>query len=195
MKKILKLAAALATLAFAAHASATLSFSESIAGPGSFAAPIFTTGTPALAYTATDSLADTRLAPLGTTASYLIVSTGGSASVSLSGASSFSFLWGSPDLFNSILIATSTGLEAFTGFDLQTLFGVAANGDNANTRWFSLSGAPGQTLDSITFSSSGIAFEVAVTSPVPEPESYALLLAGLLIVFYIGGRTTRRHRD
>ena len=57
-----------------------------------------------------------------------------------------------------------------------------------------MTGAAGQTLDSITFASAGVAFELAVTTPVPEPENYALLLAGLMAVVYVGGRTNK-HRD
>jgi hypothetical protein len=190
MKKLLKFVAATAVSVTAMHASAGLTFMDAVTGPGDYVVPTFTTLTPTLAYTASDSIVDVRLAPLGTT-DYLVVTTGGSATVDLGGVSSYSFLWGSPDTFNTVSILTSTGTETFTGTDFATKFGLTADGENANTRWVTVT-ASGETLDSITFESAGIAFEVAVTSPVPEPQSYALLLAGLMIVVYVGGRTSGR---
>jgi hypothetical protein len=193
MKNLFKIATAAAVSAVAFNASAQLSFMDAAVVPAAYSAPVFTTTDPTLAYDATDSIVNVRLAPMGTT-DYLVVTTGGSAVVDLGGASSFSFLWGSPDVYNSISVLTSSGTETFTGTDFATTFGLTANGNNANTRWVTLTGAAGQTLDSITFASAGVAFELAVTTPVPEPENYALLLAGLMAVVYVGGRTNK-HRD
>jgi hypothetical protein len=193
MKKLLKFVGSIAVFVTATHASAALTFMDTAVGPGDYAAPTFTTATPALAYTATDSVSGVRLAPLGAL-DYLIVTAGGSATVDLGGVSSYSFLWGSPDTFNSISILTSAGTQTFTGIDFATTFGLAANGNNANTRWVTLMGTD-ETLDSITFDSDGVAFEVAMTTPVPEPETYALLLAGVMIVFYVGRRTNKRDPD
>lgn len=193
MKKLLKLGTATAVFVTAAHASAALTFMDTAVGPGDYTAPTFTTTTPALAYSASDSLANVRLAPLGAL-DYLIVTTGGNATVDLGGVSSYSFLWGSPDAYNSISILTSAGTQTFTGNDFATTFGLATDGDNAHTRWVTLSGTD-ETLDSITFNSAGAAFELAVTTPVPEPETYALLLAGLMIVFYVGRRSNKRDPD
>jgi hypothetical protein len=193
MKKLWNFAAAIAVSVTTMHASAALTFMDTAVGPDDYTAPTFTTTTPALAYSATDSVANVRLAPLGAL-DYLVVTTGGNATVDLGGVSSYSFLWGSPDTFNSISILTSAGTQIFTGTDFATTFGLTANGNNANTRWVTLMGTD-ETLDSITFNSAGVAFEVAVTTPVPEPEIYALLLAGLMIVVYVGRRTHRRGAD
>jgi hypothetical protein len=193
MEKLLKFIAAIAGFVTAMHASAALTFMDTAVGPGDYMAPAFTTTTPALAYAATDSAANVRLAPLNAL-DYLVVTTGGNATVDLGGVSNYSFLWGSPDTFNSISILTSAGTQIFTGTDFATNFGLAADGSNANTRWVTLMGTD-ETLDSITFNSNGVAFEVAVTTPVPEPETYALLLAGMMIVVYIGRRVKKHDSD
>lgn len=195
MKTLLAIVASIFLSASAVPAWAALSFGQSIAGAGVYVAPDFSTSSPTLAYVATDSVTNIRLAPLGASGSYLALSNGGMATVDLGGASSFSFLWGSPDVYNLFTVLTSTGTESFGGLDLQSLFGVSANGDNAGTRLFSIAGAPGQTLTSITFASEGNAFELAVAAPVPEPDKYAMLLAGLAIVLFVGRRLSRRRRD
>jgi hypothetical protein len=46
----------------------------------------------------------------------------------------------------------------------------------------------GATIDHVVFRSSGVAFEVAMAAPVPEPESYALMLAGLAAVGFVARR-------
>ena len=45
-----------------------------------------------------------------------------------------------------------------------------------------------QTFKSIAFESTGVAFELAVVSAVPEPSVYALMLAGLGTVVFIARR-------
>ena len=192
VKSLFRVFSALLFASHALNASASLSFSESAAGSQVYEAPVFATATPALAYVATGSVADVSLAPAGTVDSFLVVQPNGSATMDLGGVSTFSFLWGSPDLFNGVSIATSSGAEAFSGLDFQTLFGLAADGSNANTRLFTIFAGAGQLLQGITFASSGIAFELAVASPVPEPQTYALMLAGLVVVVYLGWRTRSR---
>jgi hypothetical protein len=194
-KNLSRLGVAVALAATAIHSNAALTFAESIAPPAIYTAPLFATATPALAYVATDSVGNVRLAPLGASASYLVVSAGGSATVGLGGASSFEFLWGSPDKFNSIEVSTSLGTETFTGSDFQSQFSIPANGSNSSTRLFSILAGRGEALNSITFASSGIAFELATVSPVPEPGTGSQLLAGLLAVAYLGRRTLFRSTE
>lgn len=174
-----------ATLALlGSHApAADLSFSALSAPPGSYAAPLYSTPDATLAYSFSGSSPNRSLAPLGANGDYLSLQKGGIATVDLHGAASYSFLWGSPDAHNFIDIVTSDGNVRFGGGDLAALRGFSANGDNANTSLLTITAAAGVTIDSITFRSSGIAFElaeaaVAVTA-VPETGTSALMLVGL----------------
>ena len=162
------IAAGLALLALQANAQ---SFSSMAAGPGNYAAPVFTTATPAFAYTSNNSVYNVRLEPKFDTNTYLVVSPGGSATIDLAGATSFSFLWGSPDPYNVITIDGVT-------FNTTTLLGALANSSNDNTRWATFS-SDGVGMHNFTITSTNIAFEMAVANPVPEPETYALRLGGL----------------
>ena len=159
--------AGLALVALQANAQ---SFSTMAAGPGNYAAPVFTTATPAFAYVANDSVTNVRLKPMFDNNDYLVVSPGGAATINLGGAKSFSFLWGSPDTYNVITI---DGVV----FNTSLLLGALANSDNANTQWSTFTSKAG--MNSFTMESTNIAFEMAVANPVPEPETYALMLGGL----------------
>ena len=163
---------------FAVQASAQ-SFSSVAASVGDYAAPVFITGTPSLAYEATGSIPAVRLSPLYDSGTYLVVQPGGTATIDLAGATSFSFLWGSPDATNMIEI---DGVS-FTG---NGSLGALANSSNANTRWATFTSETGMHDFSITTGT--VAFEIAVTNPVPEPETYALMLAGLGAIGFVARR-------
>jgi len=175
------IAVALALVAMQAPAAA-LSFSALAAAPGGYASPLYDTSDAALAYSYSGS-SSRSLAPLGAGGSYLSLQRGGVATVELHGATSYSFLWGSPDAHNFIDIATSDGNVRFGGTDLAALRGFAANGDNSHASLFTIAAAAGVTIDSITFRSGGIAFELAVAetavAAVPETGTSALMLVGL----------------
>ena len=158
--------ATLALLALQANASAP-TFSSVAAFAGNYMAPTFTLNAGS-AYVANDSVPYVRLLPLFDTSNYLVVQPGGSATINLNGAKSFSFLWGSPDPMNFINIDA----YSFTG---SGLLGALANTSNANTQWATFTSDVG--MNSLTLQTGTIAFEVAV--PVPEPETYALMLGGL----------------
>jgi hypothetical protein len=191
MKEFLRFAVATAASAAALHANASLSFSESAAPAGGYSAPAFTTSRSDLAYSASESIIGVQLAPAGSTGTFLTVTTGGSATVALGGVSSYSFLWGSPDLYNTLMITTSLGTQTYSGGHLLADFGISPNGDNASSFIFTITGI-GEVLESLRFVSTGVAFEVANPTPVAEPETYSLLLAGLLVVGFLGRRI---HKD
>lgn len=193
--KLLKgfVAAAVALASLGAQAAVTYTFADG-ATAGDWMAPSFSAGTNASVQTT--SLENVYLRPegLGDWDSFLVVSKGGSpetagsATVDLGGVSSFSFVWGSPDYHNSIEIHTSAGIELFDGSDLSSLFGTGINGDNTDTGLFTISATDGASLDQIVFRSSGVAFELAVANPVPEPETYAMMLAGLAAMGFVARR-------
>ena len=114
-------------------------------------------------------------------ASYSVLSTaaGFSTSGTISFAApvtSFTFLWGSPDSYNSVTDGTVT----VTG----SAFSSGA-GNNAESTLYTFFDALGFT--SLTFSTTGVAFELAVAA-VPEPETVAMMLAGLGAVAFLSRR-------
>lgn len=104
-----------------------------------------------------------------------------------------SFLWGSPDTYNQLTVMTDFGNFytfdstdgfpfAFDGGDVAYYVGFQVDGED-NDEWIS----------SLTFSSVSVpnnAFEASNFSvtPVPEPETYALMLAGLGVVGFMARR-------
>lgn len=183
MKMLKPLLVAVAALAASqAHAVSAFTYTFGAVPAGTYAAPTFTNGTNAT--TETTSKQNVYLQPAGTSGSFLVISTqptpgAGQATIATGGVSSYSFVWGSPDTFNVVDIYGAKGEFAeYTGADLQSQFHLnAVNGDNANTGLFTINAATGSVIDHLVLKSSGVAFEMA--APVPEPETYALMLAGL----------------
>ncbi len=116
---------------------------------------------------------------------------GGDAIVSFGAGTSFvSFLWGSPDTYNKLTVKTTGGGSFdFTSASFPT---VVFNGDQTFASYVGFTGTGGALITSLTFSSPQLnAFEASnfsVTTPVPEPETYALLLAGLGVVGFMARR-------
>ena len=170
-------AAALALFAFGANAQ---SITSVVPGSGYTYGPLtFNSGT--MPFGTTNVSDSTHLAPLGVTGDYSFISTGGSATILFApGVSSFSFLWGSPDSYNSVLV---NNVKTFTGFDVVA----SPSGLNSDTRFVTISNTDGG-LSSLVFTASNVAFELASVTPVPEPETYALMLAGLGVVGFMARR-------
>jgi PEP-CTERM motif len=91
-----------------------------------------------------------------------------------------SFLWGSPDTYNTLLVTTGAGARySFTSANFST---VVFNGDQSFASYIGFNATDGDTISTLTFKSSGNAFEgsnFSAVAPVPEPSTYALMLAGL----------------
>ncbi len=100
-----------------------------------------------------------------------------------------SFLWGSPDLYN-LLTVKSTGNpdKTFTVGPTSLNFSVT-NGNQAFSQYVEFF-ANGSKITDLIFSSPQDAFEVTnfTVTAVPEPETYALLLAGLGAVGFMARR-------
>ena len=96
------------------------------------------------------------------------------------GVSFVSFLWGSPDSYNRVTVNGSGGYShVFTTAEL----GLPGDGNQAVSDYVNFAGVDGTLITSLSFDNmpSIDAFETANFSvtPVPEPGTYALLLAGL----------------
>lgn len=141
-------------------------------------------------------------ASAGDASHYLYVSSAlpnGSATLSTLDLSSVSFYWGSIDTYNSVDILLASG----------SVFGIAggalppSKGDQGqpmkNRRVF-FTAQGNELISGIRFNSSGVAFEVddvygvlaggGSGSAVPEPASWAMLIAGFGLV----GAAARRRR-
>jgi hypothetical protein len=100
-----------------------------------------------------------------------------------------SFLWGSPDLYNGLTISTTSGNVAFSATGLG--FSVT-DGDQSFSQYVQFAANAGTLITGLTFTNLPAidAFEVANFSvtPVPEPETYALMLTGLAALGFVARR-------
>ena len=104
-----------------------------------------------------------------------------------SGVDYVSFLWGSPDLFNTLTVNSTGSSQVFTASSL--LFPVT-NGDQSFNQSVQFTALAGAKITSLAFSSTDNAFESANFSitPIPEPETYALMMAGLGVIGFVARR-------
>lgn len=107
------------------------------------------------------------------------------------GAKYYGFLWGSPDAYNTV--SFYDGATLLGSFDGSAAY-PPANGDQSIGRFFNAFAGAGEKITRVEFGSSANAFETdnhAVIA-VPEPESYALMLAGLGVVGFVARRRAQR---
>lgn len=115
---------------------------------------------------------------------------GGSvATLSLApGTTAISFLWGTPDVFNTIKVNTSAGSQSLSP---ETLFSGSFQ-TYGTAGYVTLRGAsPTTTINSIEFGTPAGWIEISNVTAVPEPGTYAMLLSGLAAVGWV---TRRRGR-
>lgn len=178
MRTFLLAATAVAALCSVAQA-ATLEFTPYVAG-GSFYAPM--TDTASGLSQQSGSVTNSNSSPFGdTTTLYDVVSANGSAS--FGGASTgsgsfgagngtFSFLWGTPDSFNT--------LKIFSGSDqLASYSGSQVGAGDGTGSYLTTIGNLG-SYDRVEFTSGQNAFEFAAISPVPLPSGLPMFGLGLL---------------
>jgi PEP-CTERM motif len=112
-------------------------------------------------------------------------------------ASYFGYYGGSPDTYNSIsFLSGGEVIKTFTGAQLATEAGVNPDGDQGVGRYWNFTAAnPGEYFDSVQFISTKNAFETdnhaVLAAAVPEPETYAMMLAG----FGMMGFMVRRRKN
>jgi hypothetical protein len=147
----------------------------------------------------------TAAAPQGVTGAFWTIGTSGyntnygaSTSVGIGSItfsqalSSFTFQWGSPDGYNTVeYYSGSTLLGSFTGSSVPPLTGAGERGVVAFATFTTDALNP---ITQVKFYSTGNAFETAnfsyVAVPVPEPQTYLMLLIGLGLIGFISfGKT------
>jgi hypothetical protein len=139
------------------------------------------------------NLTNVYLTPAGTVGNYLAA---GPSDGGLNGPVTFaftnpsvtalSFLWGSPDSFNSLTITTTSGVYTFD----TALLGLDGSGNNADSTDVEFLAQAGSDITSVTFSSAQDAFEASnfAVSGVPEPATWAMMVLGFLGVGFVGYR-------
>lgn len=100
------------------------------------------------------------------------------------GLSYFGFYMGSPDTYNSVVFTMGDqSTVTLTGSEIASMGGVSPNGDQSVGLYVNAWAGAGAKFTSIAFHSPNQnAFETdnhAYITAVPEPETYAMLLAGL----------------
>jgi len=114
-----------------------------------------------------------------------------------SGTPYISFLWGSPDTYNQLTVVSthagggSPDMQSFTTASI----GLPGDGNQSFSAYVRFQALAGSLITDLIFNNSPAinAFETANYSitPVPEPETYALMLAGLGVIGFI----VRRRRS
>lgn len=135
-------------------------------------------------------------APAGDASTYLYVSSAlsnGIATLSTANLSAVSFYWGSIDSFNSVDVLLKDGsFVTVRGGRFPPHNGAATLG-TTNRRVFFTADA-GETITGLRFKSTNVAFEVdnvyGIVAGVPEPQSWAMLIAGFGMI----GAASRRRR-
>lgn len=109
---------------------------------------------------------------------------------------SISFYWGSIDSYNKLEVLDDGGNVLLTLFGNTPGVGVPPiighQGNQANNRRLFLHAEGGETIGGLRFTSTGVAFEfdTITAGAVPEPATWAMLLAGFGMV----GLASRRRR-
>lgn len=142
----------------------------------------------------TSPISSVTARPVGSVANFHSVGTSpaaqtGPADVQFSsGLSYFGFLWGSPDTYNTVKFYNGlTLLGSYTGSVVLN----PANGNQAYAAFFNAFAGPGEQITRVTFASTQNALETdnhAYIAAIPEPETYAMLLAGLALLGFAARR-------
>ena len=104
-----------------------------------------------------------------------------------------SFLWGSPDTYNMFTVNSTGGSSQL--FTVDSLGFSVRNGDQNSSQYVQFMGIGGSQITSVVFNNEPArdAFETANYSitPIPEPGTYALFLAGLGALAFMAKRRKR----
>ncbi|PHV19278.1 PEP-CTERM sorting domain-containing protein [Janthinobacterium lividum] len=155
----------------------TINFNDGLL-PGNYTGAVFTSNHPSYAAQPPNDL--TAFYSVGVSDGQI---TPGTATFS-GGLSYFGFYMGSPDTYNSIVFTMGdSSTVVLTGSQMAALGSVSPNGDQSVGLYINAWAGQGASFTSVAFHSPNTnAFESdnhAYIAAVPEPGTYAMLLAGL----------------
>jgi hypothetical protein len=195
--------AALASTVLAGSANAAVIITNvagQVLNPG-YALVVDFDNAPAAGYSTSGNLnirlasSNTAAQPPGDSTAFLALQPGQALTItSTQGFTAFSFYMGSPDTFNFVRVWDGGVDVTRNGSALMGLPVISANGNQGvgRTVTWDLGGA---VAHKITFSSTGVAFELdniaTLASAVPEPTTWALMIGGFGLA---GAALRRRHQ-
>jgi len=111
------------------------------------------------------------------------------------GVSYYGFLWGSPDASGWNTVKFYNGSTLLGTFDGSAIL-VPPNGDQSYAKYFNVFAGSGEVITSISFAANRNAFETdnhafIAAAPIPEPEIYAMMAAGLGLMGFVARRRQR----
>lgn len=128
----------------------------------------------------------------GTVGNFLAAgpSDGGNSTVTFlaaGGVTQLSFLWGSPDTFNTLIVNTNDGSYSYTADQAGV---TPPNGNQSFAEYVAFATSGGEFITSLQFESTSNAFEVSnfAVSGVPEPGTWAMMVIGFLGVGFLAYR-------
>jgi hypothetical protein len=186
-------------------ATPTIASADLLVGTGATGSPILTLTDAGLAgvanlsgggevlsaSTPTAALPTNTAPPISTSGNFLASgpSDNGNATLTFTTPTSqLSFLWGSPDTFNTLSIVTNN--EGTITLSAAQAGVTPPNGDQQFAEYVDFIGTAGTVIQSITFESTDNAFEVSnfAVSGVPEASTWAMMVLGFLGLGFLGYR-------
>lgn len=146
--------------------------------------------------TTTPGVSGVAARPVGSTDNFWSIEAGETGTVNFSsGISYYGFLWGSPDVNPWNDVKFYSGMTLLDSFGREKFQPPLMDNNWTTTSYLNIFTNGGPAITKITFSASQNAFETdnhAYIAAVPEPETYAMMLAGLGLMGLVARRRKNR---